>query len=64
VGLIAEPDISEWRAVEPGDGFLILASDGIFEALSEEEVCQVAAATAAGDIVLSWAVAECIIVIT
>ena len=27
VGLIAEPDIREWRAVQPWDSFLILASD-------------------------------------
>ena len=48
-GLIAEPETSAWRAVTPGDQFLILASDGLFEVLSEDEVCQVAAATASGD---------------
>ena len=47
-GLTADPEISRWHTLSAGDEFLILASDGIFEALSEDQVCQVAAATATG----------------
>ena len=47
-GLIADPELSRWHTVSPEDDFLILASDGVFEALSEDQVCSVAAATAAG----------------
>ena len=47
VGLIAEPDIG-WHELAPEDESLILATDGVFEALSEEQVCQIAAATASG----------------
>lgn len=46
-GLISEPEL-RWHNRSEQDSWLILASDGIFESLSEHEVCQVIAATEAG----------------
>ncbi|KAK9917046.1 hypothetical protein WJX75_000279 [Coccomyxa subellipsoidea] len=47
-GLTAEPEFSEWHEAGPTDEWLILASDGIFEALTAGQICDIAAATMAG----------------
>ncbi|KAK3009173.1 hypothetical protein RJ639_014008, partial [Escallonia herrerae] len=38
-GVIAEPEVLDWRAIEGNDVFLVVASDGIFESLSMKSVC-------------------------
>eukprot|EP00250_Pteridium_aquilinum_P021466 c25134_g1_i2 orf=1085-2527(-) len=40
-GVISEPELSGWHQISDDDKFLILASDGIFEKLSPQEVCNV-----------------------
>ncbi len=47
-GLTAEPEFSKWHEAGPGDEWLILASDGVFESLTEDQICDIAAATLAG----------------
>lgn len=48
-GLTTEPEFTPWQAIrQQHDSFLILVSDGVTEALSAQQVCQVAAATASG----------------
>ena len=48
-GLTTEPEVTPWQTVKrQRDSFLILVSDGVTEALSAQQVCQVAAATASG----------------
>lgn len=37
VGVIAEPEITEW-SFKPEDKFMILASDGVWEFISSDEV--------------------------
>ncbi|KAK3041219.1 hypothetical protein RJ639_028479 [Escallonia herrerae] len=38
-GVIAEPEVLDWRAIKGNDVFLVVASDGIFESLSMKSVC-------------------------
>ncbi|GAX83052.1 hypothetical protein CEUSTIGMA_g10478.t1 [Chlamydomonas eustigma] len=47
-GLIAEPEVSRSLLLSEGDELLILASDGVFEVLSTEDVCSHALAVIAG----------------
>lgn len=47
-GLTAEPEFAAWHEAGPADDWLILVSDGVLETLSEEEICDIAAATASG----------------
>ncbi len=47
-GLTAEPEFAMWHEAGPTDDWLILVSDGVLESLSEEEICDIAAATASG----------------
>lgn len=47
-GVISEPELSGWQQVSENDKFLILASDGIFEKLSPQEVCNVIHALGSG----------------
>lgn len=47
-GLTAEPEMSAWHEIGPDDEWLVLASDGIFEVLTEADICDIAAATSAG----------------
>lgn len=49
-GLTAEPEFSKWHDTDPADDWLILASDGIFESLEEQQICEIAAATFAGQL--------------
>ncbi|EFJ26555.1 hypothetical protein SELMODRAFT_36694, partial [Selaginella moellendorffii] len=41
-GVIATPDVSMWTNTNK-DGFIVLASDGLYEGMSEQEVCDIAA---------------------
>ncbi len=47
-GLISHPEL-RWHNISLVDRWLILASDGIFESLSAEMVCHVAAGTQEGE---------------
>ncbi|KAI5057993.1 hypothetical protein GOP47_0028008 [Adiantum capillus-veneris] len=47
-GVISEPEVSGWHKVSENDKFLIVASDGLFETLSAEEVCDVLHALGSG----------------
>lgn len=46
-GLISDPEL-RWHDTSATDRWLVLASDGIFERISVDVVCQVAAQTEAG----------------
>ncbi|PWA69626.1 PPM-type phosphatase domain, Protein phosphatase 2C family [Artemisia annua] len=39
-GVIAEPEMVGWRNITVKDRYLVVASDGIFESLTPENVCQ------------------------
>jgi serine/threonine protein phosphatase PrpC len=43
VGVIAEPEIKVFSNLAPSDKFLVLASDGIWDRLSNEEVMTIIA---------------------
>ena len=49
-GLTAQPEFSPWMNINNQDQALMLASDGIFETMAANSVCQIAhrAATGAG----------------
>ncbi|KAG8389303.1 hypothetical protein BUALT_Bualt02G0215400 [Buddleja alternifolia] len=38
-GVIAEPEITGWRAFTPENRYMVVASDGIFETLTPQDVC-------------------------
>ncbi|XP_060191045.1 putative protein phosphatase 2C 76 [Lycium barbarum] len=38
-GIIANPEMTDWRSLTSKDEFLVVASDGIFESLAPQEVC-------------------------
>ncbi|HEY0222876.1 MAG TPA: hypothetical protein VGC17_08855 [Lactovum miscens] len=38
-GLIAEPEVTGWQPLDANDRFLVLSSDGIFESLTPQDVC-------------------------
>jgi len=37
--VIAEPEMTGWLYLKPSDAFLVVASDGVFESLSSQDVC-------------------------
>ncbi|XP_076935198.1 putative protein phosphatase 2C 51 [Bidens hawaiensis] len=39
-GVIAEPEVVSWRNITAKDKYLVVASDGVFESLTPENVCQ------------------------
>ena len=47
-GLISQPEL-RWHNISAIDRWLILASDGIFESLSADMVCHIAAGTQQGE---------------
>lgn len=47
-GVISEPELSGWVQISENDKFLVLASDGIFEKMSPQEVCNVLHAIGSG----------------
>ncbi|KAH7283911.1 hypothetical protein KP509_34G030700 [Ceratopteris richardii] len=47
-GVISEPEFSDWHRISRNDKFLVLASDGVFEKMSAELVCNVLHALEAG----------------
>lgn len=47
-GLIAEPELAPWRSLSADDAVLLLASDGVFEALPAEQACRIALSVATG----------------
>lgn len=47
-GLSAQPELAPWLEVGPGDAALLLASDGVFEALPAEDACRIALNLATG----------------
>jgi hypothetical protein len=47
-GLTSQPEMSAMLQLSPADAFLVLASDGLYEVMSPEDVCDQAWAVAAG----------------
>lgn len=47
-GVTSDPEISGWRNISENDRFLVLASDGIFERMSPQDVCNVLNAVETG----------------
>ncbi|KAG0464279.1 hypothetical protein HPP92_020348 [Vanilla planifolia] len=40
-GVISVPEVTDWQHVSKNDSFLIAASDGVFEKMTTQEVCEV-----------------------
>ncbi len=40
-GLIAVPQVTGWQPLDANDRFLVVSSDGIFESLTTQNVCDV-----------------------
>ena len=40
-GLIAVPQVTGWQPLDANDRFLVVSSDGIFESLTTQDVCDV-----------------------
>ncbi|XP_058191474.1 uncharacterized protein LOC131308546 isoform X2 [Rhododendron vialii] len=38
-GVISSPEVTDWQSLTPNDSYLVAASDGIFEKLSPQDVC-------------------------
>ncbi|XP_039114783.1 uncharacterized protein LOC120250083 isoform X4 [Dioscorea cayenensis subsp. rotundata] len=38
-GVISSPEVTDWHAITSNDSYLVVASDGIFEKLTTQEVC-------------------------
>ncbi|KAJ0974079.1 hypothetical protein J5N97_016044 [Dioscorea zingiberensis] len=38
-GVISNPEVTDWHAITNNDSYLVVASDGIFEKLTTQEVC-------------------------
>lgn len=45
-GVIAEAEVSGWRAFTPENSYLVVASDGVFETLTPKDVCRLLHKTA------------------
>ncbi|XP_047315868.1 uncharacterized protein LOC124919630 [Impatiens glandulifera] len=40
-GVISTPEVSEWKTLAANDSYLVAASDGIFDKLTPEDVCDI-----------------------
>lgn len=40
-GVIATPEVMDWQSLNINDSYLVAASDGIFEELSPQDVCDI-----------------------
>lgn len=38
-GVISTPELTGWRALTANDSYLVVASDGIFESLTPDDIC-------------------------
>lgn len=38
-GVISAPEVTDWQPLSPNDSYLVASSDGIFEKLSPQDVC-------------------------
>ncbi|KAJ0974081.1 hypothetical protein J5N97_016046 [Dioscorea zingiberensis] len=38
-GVISKPEVTDWHAITKNDSYLVVASDGIFEKMTTQEVC-------------------------
>ena len=38
-GVIAEPEVTSWQTLDANDRFLVVSSDGIFESMTPQDVC-------------------------
>ena len=38
-GVIAEPEVTGWQTLDANDRFLVVSSDGIFESMTPQDVC-------------------------
>ncbi|KAM7253902.1 hypothetical protein ACFE04_031584 [Oxalis oulophora] len=59
-GVISAPEIAEWYRLTVNDTFLVVASDGLFEKLSSQNVCDILWDVHNHD-TCSYSVAECLV---
>lgn len=38
-GIISDPEVTDWQPLAADDSYLVVASDGIFESLKPQKVC-------------------------
>ena len=38
-GVIVEPEVTGWQTLDVNDRFLVVSSDGIFESMTPQDVC-------------------------
>lgn len=48
-GVIATPEVRDWESLESKDRYLVVASDGIFESMTSQDVCELLEETEASD---------------
>ncbi|KAL2535690.1 Protein phosphatase 2C family protein [Forsythia ovata] len=63
-GVIAVPDVTGWRPLTSEDIYLVVASDGLFETLTPQNVCDLLhnkASEVSSECLLSSSLADCII---
>lgn len=48
-GVIATPEVKDWESLKSKDRYLVVASDGIFESLTSQDVCDLLEETAASE---------------
>uniref|UniRef100_A0A7N0VI25 PPM-type phosphatase domain-containing protein n=1 Tax=Kalanchoe fedtschenkoi TaxID=63787 RepID=A0A7N0VI25_KALFE len=67
-GVISSPEITDWQQLTANDSYLVVASDGLFESLSTQDVCDLLWETEKHDntqsqlsVVCSYALADCLV---
>ncbi|XP_022865227.1 probable protein phosphatase 2C 51 [Olea europaea var. sylvestris] len=63
-GVIAVPEVTGWRPLTSEDIYLVVSSDGIFETLTPQNVCDLLhneASKVSSECLLSSSLADCII---
>ncbi|XP_077242388.1 uncharacterized protein LOC143882885 [Tasmannia lanceolata] len=40
-GVISEPEVTDWRPLTSNDSYLVAASDGVFEKMTTQDVCEI-----------------------
>ncbi|CAM8890284.1 unnamed protein product [Rhodiola kirilowii] len=67
-GVISSPEITDWQQLTDNDSYLVVASDGLFESLSTQDVCDLLWETEKHDnaqsqlsTLCSYALADCLV---
>lgn len=67
-GVTSSPEITDWQQLTSNDSYLVVASDGLFESLSTQDVCDLLWETEQHDngqsqlsVLCSYALADCLV---